>query len=129
MYGTSKYNFESQYTLGLLLLQISRWQSKKNTYGWARAEVLGALVNAVFLIALCFTIFVEALQRMAHDEHIKDPKLMLIVGGLGLAINLVGLCLFSGHGWCFFSPFTPNSPKDKLKKKLLAAVPSLTRSL
>ncbi len=23
----------------------------KNTYGWARAEVLGALVNAVFLVS------------------------------------------------------------------------------
>lgn len=27
----------------------------KNTYGWARAEVLGALVNAVFLVSCsCF---------------------------------------------------------------------------
>lgn len=31
----------------------------KNTYGWARAEVLGALVNAVFLVALCFSITVR----------------------------------------------------------------------
>ena len=34
----------------------------KNTFGWARAEVLGALVNAVFLVALCFSITVEALK-------------------------------------------------------------------
>ncbi|KAI0242527.1 Zinc/cadmium resistance protein [Lamellibrachia satsuma] len=84
--------------VGYASVRISRWQSKKNTYGWVRAEVLGALVNAVFLIALCFTIFIEALQRLFHDEHIKDPKLMLIVGGLGLFINLIGLGLFSGHG-------------------------------
>ena len=31
----------------------------KNTFGWARAEVLGALVNAVFLVALCFSITVR----------------------------------------------------------------------
>ncbi len=46
---------------------------QRNTFGWARAEVLGALVNAVFLIALCFTIFVEALVRMMEGEEINDP--------------------------------------------------------
>lgn len=35
----------------------------KNTFGWARAEVLGALVNAVFLVALCFSITIEACKR------------------------------------------------------------------
>lgn len=83
--------------VGFASVRISKWQSEKNTYGWARAEVLGALVNSVFLIALCFTIFVEALQRLFHNEHIHDPNLMLIVGGLGLLINLIGLALFSGH--------------------------------
>ncbi len=46
---------------------------QRNTFGWARAEVLGALVNAVFLIALCFTILVEALVRMTENEEINDP--------------------------------------------------------
>lgn len=81
-----------------LLMQISKWRTAKNTFGWARAEVLGALVNAVFLLALCFTIFIEALQRICHDEHVHDPDLMLIVGGIGLGINLIGLLLFHDHG-------------------------------
>lgn len=44
--------------------------STKNnyTYGWQRAEVLGALINAVFLIALCFTIFLEAIKRFVENE-------------------------------------------------------------
>ena len=29
---------------------------RRNTYGYARAEVVGALVNSVFLFALCFSI-------------------------------------------------------------------------
>lgn len=77
--------------------QISKWDSAKNTYGWARAEVLGATINSVFLIALCFTIFVEAIQRMIHDDHIHNPDWMLWVGVAGLAVNLVGLLLFSHH--------------------------------
>jgi len=70
----------------------------KNTYGWARAEVLGALVNAVFLVALCFSITMESLKRFYEPEDIHDPKLILTVGALGLVVNLLGLCLFHEHG-------------------------------
>eukprot|EP01137_Pigoraptor_chileana_P032780 Opistho-2@22718 len=72
--------------------------SEKNTYGWIRAEVLGALINGIFLLALCFSIVIEAIQRFFTIEEIKDPKLVLIVGGVGLFINIIGLFMFSGHG-------------------------------
>ena len=52
-------------------------------------QVVGALINSVFLVALCFSITVEALKRFIDNEEIKDPKLILIVGAIGLAINLV----------------------------------------
>ena len=78
--------------------QMSKKTTSKNTYGWQRAEVLGALVNAVFLMALCFTIVVESVQRFIQIEEIEEPVLVLIVGGVGLLINGVGLCLFSTHG-------------------------------
>ena len=71
---------------------------ERNTYGWARAEVLGALVNAVFLMALCFSITVESLKRFYEPEKIEQPILILIVGALGLLVNLLGLCLFHEHG-------------------------------
>lgn len=71
------------------------------TYGYARAEVVGALSNAVFLTALCFTIFVEAVLRLARPERIDDPELVLIVGTLGLAVNIVGLLIFQDCGACF----------------------------
>ena len=51
---------------------------------------MGALVNSVFLVALCFSITVESIKRFLEPEEIKDPKLILIVGGVGLGINLVG---------------------------------------
>uniref|UniRef100_A0A7N4NGQ6 Cation efflux protein transmembrane domain-containing protein n=1 Tax=Sarcophilus harrisii TaxID=9305 RepID=A0A7N4NGQ6_SARHA len=64
------------------------------THGYRRAEVVGTLSNAVFLTALCFTIFVEAILRLARPERIDDPELVLIVGALGLAVNVVGLLIF-----------------------------------
>jgi len=81
-------------------IRMSPKEWSKNTYGWARAEVVGALVNAVFLFALCFSISVEAFKRFLVIETIDNPKLILLVGGIGLAINLVGMLLFGdvGHG-------------------------------
>src|SRR6476620_8117931 len=64
------------------------------TYGWQRAETLGALVNAVFLLSLCFSIFLQAIQRFFQPVPITQPLTVLIVGGIGLAVNILGLFLF-----------------------------------
>ncbi|XP_032071810.1 zinc transporter 1 [Thamnophis elegans] len=72
--------------------------TKKNTFGWVRAEVMGALVNAVFLTALCFTIFLEAIERFTEPHEIEQPLVVIGVGAAGLLINVLGLCLFHQHG-------------------------------
>ncbi|KAK7694841.1 hypothetical protein QCA50_002029 [Cerrena zonata] len=68
------------------------------SYGWHRAEILAALINGVFLLALCFSISLEAIERFFSTPEISNPKLVVIVGSLGLASNLVGLFLFHEHG-------------------------------
>jgi zinc transporter 1 len=68
------------------------------SYGWQRAEVLGALINGVFLLALCFSIFMEALERLFNVTEVSSPKVVVIVGSLGLASNVLGLFLFHDHG-------------------------------
>uniref|UniRef100_A0A663FAG4 Cation efflux protein transmembrane domain-containing protein n=1 Tax=Aquila chrysaetos chrysaetos TaxID=223781 RepID=A0A663FAG4_AQUCH len=80
-----------------LIARRSR-RGPRATYGYSRAEAVGALSNAVFLTALCFTIFVEAIRRLARPEPIDDARLVLIVGTLGLAVNLVGLLVFQDWG-------------------------------
>ncbi|KAJ5999817.1 Zinc/cadmium resistance protein [Penicillium waksmanii] len=71
--------------------------SKMYTYGWQRAETLGALVNGVFLVALCMSIFLEAIQRLVEPQEVQNPKLVCIVGCLGLLSNMIGLVLFHDH--------------------------------
>ncbi|KFA54951.1 hypothetical protein S40293_02322 [Stachybotrys chartarum IBT 40293] len=68
------------------------------TFGWVRAEILGAFFNAVFLIALCVSIILEALTRFVEPPEIGNPKLILIVGSAGLFSNLVGFFVLGGHG-------------------------------
>ncbi|XP_050090034.1 zinc transporter 1 isoform X1 [Anopheles aquasalis] len=84
--------------ISFLSIKMSPKKWSKNTFGWARAEVLGALVNAVFLVALCFSITVEACKRFIEVEHIHEPELLIIVGVIGLLVNLLGLCLLHKHG-------------------------------
>jgi len=68
--------------------------TSKMTYGWKRAEVVGALVNGVFLLALCLNIFLEAIKRFWQFEAVLNPMLVLIIGCIGLFINVLGLIFF-----------------------------------
>lgn len=88
--------------VGLVTGRISRRsrRSPQASFGQERAEVVGALSNAVFLAALYFTILVEALQRLARPEPISDAQLILVVGALGLAVNVVGLLVFQDWAAC-----------------------------
>ncbi|GAA5882198.1 hypothetical protein JCM1840_000746 [Sporobolomyces johnsonii] len=72
--------------------------SSKLSYGWQRAEVLGALINGVFLLALCFSIGMEAIARFINYTEVTNPKLIVAVGAAGLASNIIGLFLFHDHG-------------------------------
>lgn len=52
----------------------------------------------MFLIALCLSIVLEAITRLLDPPVITNPKLILIVGSLGLASNLAGFFVLGGHG-------------------------------
>ncbi|XP_054719960.1 proton-coupled zinc antiporter SLC30A1-like [Uloborus diversus] len=91
--------------LSLLLLVVSQRMSKgktlKNTFGWARVKVLGLLVNMLFLVALCFAASVEAVQTMVHASHEdtepRYPLLMVVLGMVNLALNIVCFVLIGGY--------------------------------
>ncbi|XBW38006.1 hypothetical protein QEN19_003591 [Hanseniaspora menglaensis] len=86
--------------IALWAVRVSQTQQPdaNYTYGWKRAEILGALINAIFLIALCVSIFIEAVQRFFEPQEIVNPKLVLGVGVAGLFSNFIGLILFHEHG-------------------------------
>lgn len=82
-----------------ITLTESKSYGTQHTYGWQRAETIGALVNAVFLIALCFSIFLKAIERFIEPVPITQPLIVLIVGAAGLFVNIGGLFLFhDAHG-------------------------------
>uniref|UniRef100_A0A8D2IJL7 Solute carrier family 30 member 10 n=1 Tax=Varanus komodoensis TaxID=61221 RepID=A0A8D2IJL7_VARKO len=95
---------------GRMARRRGRPVSPTASFGHGRAEVVGALSNAVFLAALNFTILVEALQRLAGPEAISDAFLVLVVGALGLAVNIVGLLVFQEWPCCGGSSSPAASP-------------------
>ena len=67
---------------------------KKFTFGFVRAEVLGGMINTVFLMALCFSVFTNSLKRFVRPENIREPRPLLVAGCASALINFVGILFF-----------------------------------
>src|SRR6266852_7115087 len=73
--------------LGLLTLWIStRPASSGKTYGYLRAEILGALLNGLFLGLLVVFIWIEAGARLRSPRAVSSLAVMAIAI-VGIAVN------------------------------------------
>mgnify|MGYP002780846294 CR=1 FL=1 len=83
------------FALGVALaaVRLSRLPADgRRTYGYARAEALGALANGCLLFVVAGWILYEAAGRFATPHEIASTT-MLVVAVLGLAVNLVSMRL------------------------------------
>ena len=72
--------------------------SATKTYGYRRAGVLAALVNALSLVVVSFFIFYEAFQRIQHPEHVR-ARIMIVVAAAGVVMNgVIALLLWRSRG-------------------------------
>ncbi|MEQ1569350.1 MAG: cation diffusion facilitator family transporter [Myxococcota bacterium] len=85
----------SALALALGAARVARQRFAGGTYGLGRAEVLGAFVNAVALLAVCGWLVWEAVERLATTAPVVPGVPVLVVGGIGLAINL-------GSAWVLY---------------------------
>ena len=69
-----------------------RRASLRYTFGYKRAEILAAFVNAALLIAICLFLLKEAYDRFISPEEV-DSTLMLIVAVIGLLANLFSVII------------------------------------
>lgn len=73
-----------------------REANSEHSYGYGRATILAALINATILIVLAFYIFYEAFLRIQHPEPVKGG-LVAIVAFVGMIINGSIALLFRGN--------------------------------
>ena len=85
--------------LALLLSLVAvyfqaRPANSSKTYGYHRAGVLVALVNATSLVGVSFFIFYEAFRRLQHPEHVQASIMMWVAatGVVMLAWTCSGCC-------------------------------------
>ncbi len=79
--------------VGLSLLAVlfaMRPATLQRTFGYARAEILAAMANALVLFAMSVFIIVEAIRRLISPPSVESP-LLVIFGVIALAANGVSL--------------------------------------
>jgi cation diffusion facilitator family transporter len=64
----------------------------RRTFGWQRLEILAAVANGVLLLGVAGYVLVEAVRRIGDPPDIGSG-LMLVIAGIGLAVNLVSLAV------------------------------------
>eukprot|EP01133_Synstelium_polycarpum_P009104 gene9104-10676_t len=72
------------------------------SFGFHRAEILGALASVLMIWALTGVLIYEAIQRVLHPPDVVDGKIMFIIATCGLAINIIDAIILhygaGGHG-------------------------------
>ncbi|KAJ7696573.1 CDF zinc transporter [Mycena rosella] len=68
------------------------------TYAFHRAELVGAFFNGVFLLALALSIFLQSLERFINIEPVNSPEQVMIIGCVGLCLNIISVLVVHDHG-------------------------------
>ena len=94
------HNFTDAFALLLAAFGVY-WQARpgdhQRTYGYQRAGVLAAFINALALVALALVLFYESYQRLIHPQPVSAST-MMVVAAVALALNLGIAWALGGHG-------------------------------
>uniref|UniRef100_A0AC35TVG2 Zinc transporter 2 n=1 Tax=Rhabditophanes sp. KR3021 TaxID=114890 RepID=A0AC35TVG2_9BILA len=75
----------------------SRPKSQKMSFGWHRAEVLGAFGSVILIWIVTFVLVYFAIQRIVTKEYEVDGVIMSITAAIGVVVNIImGLVLYLG---------------------------------
>ncbi|HKK83591.1 MAG TPA: cation diffusion facilitator family transporter [Atribacterota bacterium] len=79
--------------ISFIALKLSKKENTPaNTFGYKRGEILAALFNSSFLIAISFLLFKEAFLRIQHPQEIES-RMMIAVALVGLIANVISVLL------------------------------------
>ncbi len=65
----------------------------RHTYGWKRASILAAFINAMLLLVAMGSLAWEAVHRLQSSQPIEGVTIM-VVAGIGIAVNTATALLF-----------------------------------
>ncbi|VDP70731.1 unnamed protein product [Echinostoma caproni] len=82
----------------LALFLASRPSTKKMSFGWYRAEVVGALASVLMIWLVTGILVYLAVMRIIHQHYEIDGKIMLITSAIGVGVNIVMVLTLHDHG-------------------------------
>ncbi len=65
----------------------------RHTYGWKRASILAAFINALLLLVAMGSLAWEAVQRLQTPQPVEGVTIM-VVAGIGIVVNTATALLF-----------------------------------
>ncbi|KAI6248124.1 Cobalt uptake protein COT1, partial [Erysiphe necator] len=83
-------------SLTALRLSEKKVSPKTLTFGWKRAQDLGAFFNGVFLLALALSTLLQSIERFISLQHLENIEIVLAVGCAGLTMNIVSILFLHG---------------------------------
>ncbi|KAI0566013.1 Cation efflux protein [Gracilaria domingensis] len=85
------------FMISLIAVSVSHLPPNAHmTFGFARAEVLGAFVSILFIWALTIVLVIYAIERLFNPKAV-NASMMLVLGVIGLFVNITLGCVL-GHG-------------------------------
>ncbi|KAB8231108.1 cation diffusion facilitator family transporter [Aspergillus alliaceus] len=86
------------FVVALVALRVSETDDapKSLSFGWQRAQLLGAFFNGALLFALGISVFLQSIERFISLQYVENPKLMFIMGAVGLGLNLISAVFLHG---------------------------------
>ena len=74
----------------LIILGVaSRPATQAMSFGWHRAEVLGATISILMIWLVTGILFYMAVLRCINKQFEIDAKVMLITSGIGVIVNIL----------------------------------------
>ncbi|XP_068650129.1 metal tolerance protein 1-like [Aristolochia californica] len=90
------------FAISLFSLWVAGWEATpRQSYGFFRIEILGALLSIQLIWLLAGILVYEAINRIIHDTGEVQGFLMFVVAAFGLVVNIIMAVLLGhdhGHG-------------------------------
>jgi cobalt-zinc-cadmium efflux system protein len=81
------------FVIALIARRIGRRPSdERRTFGYRRAEIIGALINLTVLVVTSIYLLGEAVERL-FSEHSVNGRIMIGAAGVALVVNLATVAL------------------------------------
>ncbi|KAJ8923803.1 hypothetical protein NQ315_010385 [Exocentrus adspersus] len=104
------------------LYMANRPSTRKMSFGWYRAEVIGALTSVLLIWVVTGILVYLAVQRIVNESYDIDAKVMLITSGIGVLVNLIMGFTLHQHGHTHsHSHGTQNNSEEKENINVRAA--------